>query len=62
MRYTGADWEVIGTVRNIFDQDPPFLSGGHGADGASRFLNTTPGVGYDLFGRSYVLRVSKKFD
>ena len=62
VRYTGSDWEVIGTVRNIFDQDPPFLSGGQGAAGASRFLNTTPGVGYDLLGRSYVLRVSKKFD
>jgi outer membrane receptor protein involved in Fe transport len=62
VRYTGADWEVIGTVRNIFDENPPFLSGGQGAAGASRFLNTTPGVGYDLFGRSYVLRVSKKFD
>jgi outer membrane receptor protein involved in Fe transport len=49
-------------VRNIFDQDPPFLSGGQGAAGATRFLNTTPGVGYDLLGRSYVLRVSKKFD
>ena len=58
----GDDWEIIGSVRNLFDKDPPFVSGGQGADGASRFLNTLPGVGYDLFGRSFTLRFAKRFE
>jgi outer membrane receptor protein involved in Fe transport len=62
LRYSGDDWELIGTVRNLFDKDPPFVSGGQGAEGASRVLNTLPGVGYDLLGRSFVLRYAKKFD
>ena len=62
LRYAGDDWEIIGSVRNLFDKDPPFVSGGQGADGASRFLNTLPGVGYDLFGRSFTLRFAKRFE
>ncbi|TVQ50178.1 MAG: TonB-dependent receptor [Gammaproteobacteria bacterium] len=60
-RYTAANWETIFTIRNVFDKAPPVLPTGTGAQGASRFLNTLPGVGYDLFGRSYVIQLSYKF-
>lgn len=61
VRYSGNDWQVIGTVRNVLNKDPPFISGGQGQDGANRFLNTLPGVGYDLFGRTFVLQVSQRW-
>jgi len=61
VRYAAADWEIIGSVRNAFDKDPPFVSGGQNADGATRFFNTLPGVGYDLFGRTFVLQASTRF-
>ena len=61
LRYAADDWELIGTVRNVFDKDPPFVSGGQGAQGASRVLNTLPGVGYDLLGRAFTVRFAKKF-
>lgn len=61
LRYTADDWELIGTVRNVFDKDPPFVSGGQGNEGANRILNTLPGIGYDLLGRSFTIRFAKKF-
>jgi outer membrane receptor protein involved in Fe transport len=61
LRYAADDWELIGTVRNVFDKDPPFVSGGQGAEGASRVLNTLPGIGYDLLGRSFTVRFAKRF-
>jgi outer membrane receptor protein involved in Fe transport len=61
VRYLQSNWEVIATVRNVFDKDPPYLADGQGSDGAARFYNTLPGVGYDLFGRTYVMQLSYKF-
>ncbi len=63
IRYSSqADWEVIGTVRNIFDKDPPFISDGCGSQTAARLFNTVPGVGYQLFGRTFSLQLSKAFN
>lgn len=61
-RYRGASWEIIGTVRNLSDKQPPIVSDGCGSETANRFFNTIPGGGYDLIGRSYVLQVAKGFD
>lgn len=62
VRYRGSDWEVIGTVRNMLDNDPPIVSDGCGSESATRVFNTIPGAGYDLIGRAYVLQVSKSFN
>jgi len=63
VRYRGQnDWEIIGTVRNIFDEMPPIVSDGCASATANRFFNTLPGAGYDLLGRSYALQLSKGFD
>ena len=63
VRYRGqADWEVIGSVRNIFEKTPPLISDGCGSQTAARVFNTLPGVGYALFGRTYVLQLSKGFN
>ena len=61
-RYTSPnDWQVIASVRNLFDSDPPIVSDGQGSNSASRIFNTIPGAGYDLLGRTFVLQVSKGF-
>ncbi len=61
-RYTSPnDWQVIASVRNLFDSDPPILSDGQGSNSASRVFNTIPGAGYDLLGRTFVLQISKGF-
>ena len=62
VRYTSPnDWQVIATVRNLFDSDPPIVSDGQGSNSARRVFNTIPGAGYDLLGRTFVLQVSKEF-
>ncbi len=61
-RYTSAnDWQVIASVRNLFDSDPPIVSDGQGSNSAYRIFNTIPGAGYDLLGRTFVLQISKGF-
>jgi iron complex outermembrane receptor protein len=60
-RYTRSNWEAIATVRNVFNKEPPYVANGQGNQGASRFYNTLPGVGYDLYGRSYILQLGYKF-
>ena len=61
VRYRGSDWEVIGTVRNAFDVDPPAVSRSVGSQSGSRAFNTIIGTGYDVFGRAFALQVSKGF-
>ena len=61
VRYRGADWEIIGTIRNAFDVDPPIVSDGMGSQSGSRAFNTIIGTGYDVFGRAYALQLSKGF-
>ncbi len=61
VRYQAADWEAIFSVRNVADKDPPYVSDGQGAEGATRVYNTLPGVGYDLFGRTFGLQLAYRF-
>ncbi|MEM7358170.1 MAG: TonB-dependent receptor [Pseudomonadota bacterium] len=61
-RYTSPnDWQVIATIRNVFDEEPPLISDGQGSNSAGRVFNTLPGVGYDLIGPTFVLQFSKSF-
>ncbi len=61
-RYTSPnDWQMIASVRNLFDRDPPIVSDGQGSDSGFRIFNTLPGTGYRLLGRTFVLQVSKAF-
>jgi iron complex outermembrane recepter protein len=60
-RYTAGNWQAILTIRNVFDKDPPTVASGTGNQGANRFLNTLPGVGYDLFGRTYIMQLTRQF-
>ncbi|MEM9404241.1 MAG: TonB-dependent receptor, partial [Pseudomonadota bacterium] len=60
-RYTAADWQVIGTVSNLMDRSPPIIGDNLGSLSANDFFNTLPGVGYDLFGRSYVVQIAYSF-
>lgn len=61
VRWSNANWVVLGTIRNLFNKQPPLVADGVPRDDTSRFLNTLPGVGYDLFGRSFVLQVARDF-
>ncbi len=63
VRYTANDWQVIATVRNVLDADPPIVPDGYaGIDtNANRIFNTLPGVGYDLLGRSFIVQFSRGF-
>jgi outer membrane receptor protein involved in Fe transport len=60
LRYRQSNWEAIASVRNVLDTAPPYLADGHTTT-VTRFINTLPGAGYDLLGRSYVLQMSYKF-
>lgn len=63
VRYVSDNqFEITGTVRNLFNVMPPITSGGCGSQSASRVFNTIPGSGYDLFGRAYTIRLAKGFD
>jgi len=63
LRYRGqSDWEILGTIRNLFDELPPIVSDGCGSETATRVFNTIPGAGYNLLGRSFALQLSKGFD
>ena len=59
-RYTASDWEVIVSVRNVFDKQPPLVADGVPLLDTNRFLNTLPGVGYDILGRTFVLQFSRE--
>ena len=60
-RWRNPDWDVIGTVQNVFDKDPPGVGDGVPRNATSRIFNTLPGVGYPLFGRVFVLQVARRF-
>lgn len=59
---TKHSWSVIASIQNLFDQQPPILSSRGRADfegAAVTNLNTLVGVGYDLNGRSFSIRLIK---
>jgi hypothetical protein len=54
VRYTAERWEVIGGVRNLFDEEPPQISAGfYNRQGNSPYYS-----GYDFFGREAFVTVS----
>ncbi len=61
VRWSNLDWTVVGTIRNLFNKMPPLVADGVPRDATSRFFNTLPGVGYDIFGRAFVLQVARNF-
>ena len=60
-RYTASDWEVIATVRNLFNADPPIVADGAGSFTANRIYNTLPAAGYNLRGRTFIVQASMRF-
>ncbi len=61
VRYQATDWETIFSIRNLMDKQPPYVADGQGSQSATRIYNTLPGVGYDLFGRTYGLQLAYRF-
>ncbi len=61
VRYTAADWQIIGTVRNLFDVEPPIVGDNVGSDTANRIANSIPAAGYDIRGRSFIVQASIGF-
>lgn len=61
VRWRNADWVILATLRNLFDNQPPLVADGVPRDATTRVFNTIPGAGYDLLGRSLVLQVAREF-
>jgi iron complex outermembrane receptor protein len=59
VRYVMDDWSFVAGVKNIFDEQPPTVSTGSGADR----IGQTPAVAaqYDVRGRSGFVTISKEF-
>ncbi|WBQ10161.1 TonB-dependent receptor [Hyphomonadaceae bacterium ML37] len=58
VRYVGGDWSVIAGVRNIFDEQPPFVSTGTTSRLGNASLSATQ---FDLRGRSAFFQVARTF-
>ncbi len=57
MYYFGDRWTFGGGIRNLFDEEPPFVDGTE-----IQSVNNVPlGYGYDLNGRTYFFNVSTNF-
>lgn len=55
--YFGDRWTIGGGIRNLLDEEPPFVDGTEVLS-----VNNAPiGVGYDLNGRTYFLNVTTSF-
>ncbi|MEJ0039192.1 MAG: TonB-dependent receptor [Gammaproteobacteria bacterium] len=62
LSYTGAtfhsgEWELFGSVTNLFDRDPPPTPGTVGRSGTTEFTTAV----HDTLGRRYVIGASMKF-
>ena len=57
VQYRADDWTATVGVRNITDEDPPVISAG----AYNRVGNAPLYSGYDYFGRSFFVNISKKF-
>jgi iron complex outermembrane recepter protein len=58
VRYEASDWSVVLGIRNLFDADPPTVSGGV----ATRYGNVPAfATQYDWFGRTAFVRMNYKF-
>jgi iron complex outermembrane receptor protein len=58
LRYRADTWTIRGGVSNVFDTEPPLVSGG---EGITQISNTPLGNGYDLDGREFFMSVNKRF-
>ena len=61
-RYTASEWQIIATIRNVLDRDPPIVADGAGSFTANRIYNTLPAAGYNLRGRTFIVQASMRFD
>lgn len=57
LSYNPGTWAVTVGVENVFDEDPPLVD----PDGTFSVRNVPIGVGYDVFGRTAFVQVSKEF-
>jgi iron complex outermembrane receptor protein len=55
--FYGDVWTFGGGVRNLFDEEPPFVDGSE----IQSFNNTPIGYGYDLRGRTYFFNIAATF-
>ena len=61
LRWRNNEWDVIASIQNVFDKKPPIVGDSVPRDETTRIANTLPGVGYHLFGRTFVVQVAKQF-
>lgn len=54
--YSADTWGVTVGVSNVFDEDPPLIDGGLGDRN-----NVVTSAGYDVFGRSFFVDLTKRF-
>jgi len=55
--YYGDRWTFGGGIRNVLDEEPPFIDGSEILS-----VNNTPiGYGYDINGRTYFFNVAVTF-
>ncbi|WMJ69991.1 TonB-dependent receptor [Stenotrophomonas sp. 24(2023)] len=59
VRYIGDKWSATGGVRNLGDKEPPTISPAHG--GYNTVGNAPLYSGYDYFGRTYFVNVTRSF-
>ena len=57
LTYSTGSWGVTLGVENVFDEAPPLVHD----DGTFSVRNVPIGVGYDVFGRTVFMQVSKEF-
>jgi iron complex outermembrane receptor protein len=55
--FYGDVWTFGGGVRNLFDEEPPFVS----STEVLAYNNTPLGYGYDLQGRTYFFNIAASF-
>ena len=53
----GGGWSVRAGVRNLFDEEPPFIN-----EGPANYSNVPLGAGYSLDGRVYFLNLYASLD
>lgn len=64
VRYAGEGWSLTGGVRNLFDEQPPFVSeplADRGEATYSRIGNAPATSQYDLIGRRFFVSLNKRF-
>ncbi len=55
------EWDIIASINNVFDKKPPIVGDNVPRDETTRIFNTLPGVGYQIPGRTFVMRIARRF-